>query len=114
MVYDKHRERAESLRSLGAQLLDATDLATNPQKQIKVLAALNEAATLDAVADLAEWLERILPGSRIRERMSFNDRIRIAAAKGDWDEFDRIISGRGPEEAGPAGGDPESSPQPES
>jgi hypothetical protein len=96
---DDFRSRAEEQRESAHSLLGAVDIETSASKRITAVVGFVNASTLEALADLADYLRQGVQLTRLSDRqrkaLEKNDAIRIAAATGDWNRFDELISERG-------------------
>lgn len=93
----RSKEQSESSLALFAE----ADFDTNAKKQAMFVIGQVNATMLDALADVLDngtLLGKSAAASALFERrrkvLERNDAIRLAAAKGEWDEFDRLAAGR--------------------
>lgn len=107
---DKWREKAASNTEGSNALFDEADFATNPKKQVLATIGQVNATIYSALADLLDDLsvQRSAGADAVTEKrramLRRTNDIRTAAARGDWDEFDRLAAGDGPAE--PSGDEP--------
>lgn len=90
--------KAAEYRNQSAMLMDADDLDTNTTKQIAATVGLVSANMFEGLAMLAAMMGAPAPDPAMERRRAIlerNDAIRTAAARGDWDEFDKLVSGNG-------------------
>lgn len=94
---NKYRGIAAESQEAAATLLAATSLT--PKNQIIAVAGLVKSDLYHALADVVEEMEvLVLTGADgdtesqllLKQRQKNAHDIRMAAAKGDWDEYDRI------------------------
>lgn len=92
---DDFRKRAAGQIAASAPLLEEPDFVNNPKKQALFIIGQINATILTVAAD-AEDIQKLTDAqaaeqARIRESMEKFNAIRQATAKGDWDEFDRLV-----------------------
>ena len=110
---DVFRRRSQEQAASSAALFDEEDFDENPKKQALAIIGQVNATVLDAFADVLDnstLLGKSAAASALFERrkkvLERNDAIRMAAAKGEWDEFDRLAAGGEPsgDDASPSDG----------
>lgn len=91
------RSRAKQMRADGETLLGSELFGSDPKVRLKAAIGFVSAVVLETAADLCDYLRSaqaidagVEQRIRIFKRMSA---VRMAAAKGDWDEFDRLAAG---------------------
>lgn len=103
------RNRARQQREAANVLLAGSEILTDPKKQVAATVGHVASHLFDALADLVEYQQADLEGdtmaSRRRAILERNNAIRKAAARGDWNEFDRL-TGITPGDSADSGGSP--------
>ncbi len=114
---DDFRARAKDQAEASAAIfaLPDADFAASPKKQALAIIGQVNATTLRTVADAMDYLSRTIGSdsvtARLAAKLAENNAIRSAAAKGDWDEFNRIVTtGTEPQPVTPAA-DPVATPK---
>lgn len=115
---DDFRQRAAKEREAANAMIESADFVRNPKKQVIAIVGHVRAGQFEALAEVVDYL-RAAPGAgSFQARRAAISRqhssIRNAVAKGEWDEFDRIVAeytrtaGSGPPGSdGTQGGDTE-------
>lgn len=106
---DHFRAKAKLQRDAANTLLGAGDFDTSAEKQVAATVGQVNANTLEALADLIEYQHATESGGSLaakrRAILERNDAIRRAAARGQWDEFDRLTEIAADPDRSPSGGD---------
>lgn len=104
---DSFRSRAKQQRDLANELITTQPLIRqdadgkfDAQNLVTAIVGHLNATILETNADAMDYL-RVTTGedsliSRRKRIMERNDAIRTAAARGDWEEFDRLAAGDDP------------------
>ena len=94
---DDFRARAKIQRDLANQLLTETDVLTNPTKLVSSIVGQINATVLETQADMMDFMRlTAAQDAAIGQRSALIAKMnsaRMAAARGDWDEFDRLSGG---------------------
>ena len=92
----EQKEVANALIAEGVLVKPSAD-PNEPDDYTMLIAAIAgqvNATLYNALADMADHLRRVeqvnANDARLQARLKLNDQIRIAAAKGNWDEFDKL------------------------
>lgn len=108
------RARAKAQREAANTLLGAADLKSNAEKQIAATVGQVNATLLEALADVLDYqkaADRLSPlAARRQTILEKNNAVRIAAARGQWEEFDRLTGIAASEPTGDAPASPPGSP----
>jgi len=88
--------RAEEQLKAAIAIYESVDFNTNPKKQATFVVGKTTANLFAMLAELTAYLkatdEMDEMTIRRKEIMERNNAIRIAAAAGKWDEFDRLVA----------------------
>ena len=92
--------RQDSSQQQAAAETVLAKLNEEQSRQVLAIVGLIQARALQNLATLADVLESKIANAdnkasdRLQEVRDLNDKIRVAAAKGDWDEFQRLTDSR--------------------
>jgi hypothetical protein len=93
-ILEDFKKLANEQRKSAQVLLESVEISTDPKKQIATVVGLVTANMYEALADISEYLkgaERLDDILNTRKQIAEqNHALRLAAARGDWDEYDRI------------------------
>ncbi len=94
---DDYRERAKAQRELANKLVLEPDVLKNATKFVASIVGQVNATVLEGLADTMDYLKASSAQDKVLgQRQILMQRMnaaRLAAARGDWDEFDRLASG---------------------
>lgn len=100
----QYRDLAAEHNSAARSLYDSDTFITDTRKQTNAVVGFVSSKLYHALADMVEYFEgkeqldpKIAQRKAILER---NEAIRKAAARGDWDEFDKLSAGSSNEQGG--------------
>ncbi len=92
------KEQAESSAAIFA--LPDVDFDASPKKQALFIVGQVNATVLKSLADAMDYLSKTTGSTsltqRIMSRLASNDALRTAAARGDWDAFDKLVNSNDP------------------
>jgi hypothetical protein len=91
---ETYRQRAKEQRDAANGLIDEPDILSNATKLISAIVGHVNASVMESLADVMDY-QRGAAGvdSATAKRHAIiqrNEAIRLAAARGDWSEFDRL------------------------
>lgn len=103
---DDFRQRAKTNAEGSNTLLAAEDFDTSPKKQALAIIGQVNATIYSALADMMDLgtgRHSALADS-VSSRLALNSALRTAAAKGEWDEFNRLAGATGVADGGATNG----------
>lgn len=99
---DEFRQKSKDQATASAALFEEADFGDNAKKQALAVIGQVNSTIYSALADMMDSGRHSALADSLESRLKFNAAVRMAAANGDSNEFDRLVSAAGAIDGGGA------------